>query len=176
MPPKKYQDFLESAPHARLAKQHPKDERHVRNYVSITCPHCSAAFVEIAVDNQERSARRVGSEARCLKRGPAACAAEPARSTGGTHHARTRPCRRSTAQLEAAQKAIRDLNQDHRAARNLRDCFSEYKQHPVEARAFLRDVAKATHPDKHGGSGCVEGKLATGLQAALNAVRQTLPQ
>ena len=36
MPPKKYQDFVESAPHARLAKQHPKHERDAREYVSIT--------------------------------------------------------------------------------------------------------------------------------------------
>lgn len=30
----------------------------------------------------------------------------------------------------------------------------------------------ATHPDKHAG---VAGRLATGLQAALNAVQQGLP-
>ena len=36
MPPKKYQDFVESALHARLAEQHPTHERDAHEYVSIT--------------------------------------------------------------------------------------------------------------------------------------------
>ena len=48
--PKKYVDFSESVPHIRLAKQNPRDERDIRSYTTITCPHCSVAFVEMAVD------------------------------------------------------------------------------------------------------------------------------
>ena len=51
MPPKKYLDFVESVPFSRVAKQQARDQNHVRNYVSITCPHCSVAFVEIPVDS-----------------------------------------------------------------------------------------------------------------------------
>ena len=50
MPPKKYLDFAESTPYRRIAKQHAKDEQDVRSYVTITCPHCAVAFVEIAAD------------------------------------------------------------------------------------------------------------------------------
>ncbi len=49
--PKKYLDFAESAPHVRLAKQNARDERDTRSYITITCPHCSVDFVEIAVDS-----------------------------------------------------------------------------------------------------------------------------
>ena len=47
--PKKYLDFAESVPHVRLAKQNARDERDTRSYITITCPHCSVDFVEIAV-------------------------------------------------------------------------------------------------------------------------------
>ena len=79
-------------------------------------------------------------------------------------------------ELATARKAVGDLNTESRAARDLRNCFNEYPRHPNEARSFLRTVAKAAHPDKHGGSESVTGKLATGLQSALNAVRQSLPE
>ena len=49
--PKKYLDFAESAPHVRLAKQNARDERDTRSYITITCPHCSVDFVEIAADS-----------------------------------------------------------------------------------------------------------------------------
>ena len=49
--PKKYLDFAESAPHVRLSKQNARDERDTRSYVTITCPHCSVDFVEIATDS-----------------------------------------------------------------------------------------------------------------------------
>jgi hypothetical protein len=49
--PKKYLDFAESVPHVRLAKQNARDERDTRSYITITCPHCSVDFVEIAVDS-----------------------------------------------------------------------------------------------------------------------------
>jgi len=49
--PKKYTDFAESAPRVRLSKQNARDERDTRSYVTITCPHCSVDFVEIAVDS-----------------------------------------------------------------------------------------------------------------------------
>ena len=48
--PKKYLDFAESAPHVRLAKQNARDERDTRSYITITCPHCSVDFVEIAAE------------------------------------------------------------------------------------------------------------------------------
>ena len=51
MPPRKYTDFVESAPRARMAKRGAQDERDVRMYVAITCPHCSEDFVEITVDS-----------------------------------------------------------------------------------------------------------------------------
>ena len=49
--PKKYLDFAESVPHVRLSKQNARDERDTRSYVTITCPHCSEDFVEIAADS-----------------------------------------------------------------------------------------------------------------------------
>ena len=49
--PKKYLDFAESAPHVRLAKQNARDERNTRSYITVTCPHCSVDFVEIAADS-----------------------------------------------------------------------------------------------------------------------------
>ena len=49
--PKKYTDFAESAPRVRLSKQNARDERDTRSYVTITCPHCSVDFVEIAADS-----------------------------------------------------------------------------------------------------------------------------
>lgn len=49
--PKKYTDFAESAPHVRIAKQNARDELDTRSYVTITCPHCSVAFVEIAAES-----------------------------------------------------------------------------------------------------------------------------
>ena len=51
MAPKKYLDFAESAPLVRIAKQQAKDEQDLRKYVTITCPHCSIAFIEITVDS-----------------------------------------------------------------------------------------------------------------------------
>ena len=49
--PKKYLDFPELVPHVRPAKQNARDEWDTRNYITITCPHCSVDFVEIAVDS-----------------------------------------------------------------------------------------------------------------------------
>ena len=79
-------------------------------------------------------------------------------------------------ELAAARKAVGDLNVENRAAKDLRSCFKDYPLHPNEARSFLRTVAKTTHPDKHGGVDTVPGKLATGLQSALNAVQKGLPE
>ena len=55
--PKKYLDFAESAPHVRLAKQNARDERDTRSYITITCPHCSVDFVEIAVGQRDTDSR-----------------------------------------------------------------------------------------------------------------------
>ena len=45
---KKYLDFVASAPYERGSKHGGPDAR--RSYVTIACPHCDAAFVEIAAD------------------------------------------------------------------------------------------------------------------------------
>ena len=45
---KKYLDFVASAPYERGSKHGGPDVR--RSYVTIACPHCDAAFVEIAAD------------------------------------------------------------------------------------------------------------------------------
>ena len=45
---KKYLDFVASAPYERGSKHGGPDVR--RSYVTIACPHCEAAFVEIAAD------------------------------------------------------------------------------------------------------------------------------
>ena len=46
--PKKDLDFVASAPYERGSKHGGPDAR--RSYVTIACPHCDAAFVEIAAD------------------------------------------------------------------------------------------------------------------------------
>jgi hypothetical protein len=50
MPPKKYNDFIEGEHVEKIAKQNPKSSNDLRNYVPITCPHCTVKFVEIASD------------------------------------------------------------------------------------------------------------------------------
>ena len=47
MPPKKYLDFVESAPVKRVARHMAVDGDDVRKYVTIICPHCNDAFVQI---------------------------------------------------------------------------------------------------------------------------------
>ena len=65
MPPK-YLDFAESAPHVRLAKQNARDEQDTRSYITITCPHCSVDFVEIAA-NSEQLARALWPQRKALR-------------------------------------------------------------------------------------------------------------
>lgn len=48
MPTKKYTDFLESDPITRDAKH---GSAGTREYVSITCPHCTVSFVQITKEN-----------------------------------------------------------------------------------------------------------------------------
>jgi hypothetical protein len=52
MPAKKYNDFEEGPEVQKLAKQQPPNSQVplMRNYVPITCPHCTVVFVEIASD------------------------------------------------------------------------------------------------------------------------------
>ena len=284
MPPKKYLDFAESTPYRRIAKQHAKDEQDVRSYVTITCPHCAVAFVEIAADRLPtnkaseckkhllrcESALAAGVCTNPVKRKRALpCVPEPVDEELRAERAKNATLMASEARLVAsneglrgrvasleaqmldkderlealdrqmqamsvqlaqlhplaplvqriarelglptdlpppapadayvrkleklkkaaaggkvgqlqrnlqdARRAVGDLNRENRAAKDLRNCFSEYPRHPDEARSFLRAVARAVHPDKHGGSECVTGRLASGLQSALNTVQQSLP-
>ena len=77
-------------------------------------------------------------------------------------------------QLEGARVSLAQLNRRNHQSRQLLECFSVFGTHRNEARAFLRAMAKHTHPDKHGGTECVTGQLATGLQQALNLVRDLI--
>ena len=51
MPAKKYDDFTESEPVEKIAKQGAKSANDLRKYVAITCPHCNDAFIEITVSS-----------------------------------------------------------------------------------------------------------------------------
>ena len=53
--PKKYTDFAESAPTERVAKHLASGSGHVRSYVSLTCPHCNQAFVEMPLECVDRN-------------------------------------------------------------------------------------------------------------------------
>ena len=79
-------------------------------------------------------------------------------------------CERHKRELNNLHAQIGELNKKNREAKDIVRCFAEYAKNPTEAKAFLRKISKATHPDKHGGKDTVEGSLATGLQAALNIV------
>ena len=79
-------------------------------------------------------------------------------------------CERHQRELDNLHVQIGELNKKNREAKDMVRCFAEYARNPTEAKAFLRKISKATHPDKHSGKDTVEGSLATGLQAALNIV------
>ena len=72
---------------------------------------------------------------------------------------------------DEARMSIRNISREGEEARDLNSCFSDFTEHPTEAKALLRSVSMASHPDKHGGADTTTGKLATGLQAALNIVK-----
>ena len=81
--PKKYLDFAESAPHVRLAKQNARDERDTRSYITITCPHCSVDFVEIAADSLSTN------NASLVKRNSKSCSPSRALHAATERHAQS---------------------------------------------------------------------------------------
>ena len=76
--------------------------------------------------------------------------------------------------LANAQEAISQLNDKFCTANAVNDCFDSFRRNPKVARTFLRKMSVHAHPDKHGGCDCPEGELASGLQAALNVVKDQL--
>ena len=51
MPPKKYTDFTVSDPFSKPAKHLPQNAGEMREYVSVTCPHCNVAFTELLLSS-----------------------------------------------------------------------------------------------------------------------------
>ena len=74
---------------------------------------------------------------------------------------------------DQARMALQKLSEKNIGARQLLQCFDGWHHHATEAKALLRTLSKAAHPDKYSHDP-VTRQLAQGLQSAINYLRSEL--